>query len=410
MNILVVDNCEYPHIYGYMQNLFGRFLPERGHNVTWLLLSDISTNGGEIGHIASTEAVLSPILKKRGKFASLVNYFYYKPRLSRLLPGVIESREIDIVFVRNHVRIGVSARRICKKLNVPLVFYLGYPTLESHRLSARLGYRRPRFLAELAALVGIPLRNYLCRNVDFLYTMSDYWKQQVVTDIGVSADKVDSLPAGFDPTIVLSKLDGDMIRKRYHLGEHPTVFYMGTISPPRDASILVDILAEVAKSIPQVRLLLLYGQGEEKWVPFLKNKFKAKGVAENVIFAPPVPYSEIADHLAAVDVGLSPIETIPLYNVSSPYKFTEMLGMGCPVVASNTPDQAYVLKSSGGGICVPYDAKAFAGAVIQILSNPNDAKEMGKRARDFVGKRRGYDVLSAKLEKRFSELINTNNQ
>ena len=104
-------------------------------------------------------------------------------------------------------------------------------------------------------------------------------------------------------------------------------------------------------------------------------------------------------------MGLSPIETIPLYNVSSPYKFAEMLGMACPVVASNTPDQAYVLNKSGGGMCVPYSADAFSDAVIYLLNHPEEAKKMGRRGRAFIEKERSYERLSDRIEAVFRKLI-----
>ncbi len=405
LNILVVDNSEYPLTYGYMQEIFGRFLVERGHSVTWLLLSKEASKRGESKRLGSTEVVLAPLKAGKGRLATMLNYLFYKPLLGRLFPRVIRERNVDVVFVRNHVRIGLAAYRACRRAKIPFVYYLGYPTLESHRTAARLGYRRPRIVAEAAALAGIPIRNRVTRCADFVYTMSGYWADLVVNELGVAPGRVDSLPAGFDPRIDPKTLDGKGVRKRFGLADRPVVFYMGTISPPRDSSILVAIMERVVRSIPDARMLLLYGHGEERYLPVLRKKFAAAGILGSVVLVPPVPYREIPDYIAAADVGLSPIETIPLYNVSSPYKFTEMLGLCCPVVASDTPDQSYVLKSSGGGVCVPYDADAFASAVVRLLSHPDEARRMGERGRDFVLNERSYDILAEKLERCFYALI-----
>jgi len=180
---------------------------------------------------------------------------------------------------------------------------------------------------------------------------------------------------------------------------------MGTITPPRDMSILVDIMAEVVKQIPEAKLLLLPVYGEEKRVPILRQEFVKKGLEKSVIFSAPVPYEQVPRYIAACHLGVSPIETIPLYNVSSPYKFAEMLGMACPVVASDTPDQSYVLNKSGGGICVPYNPDAFAKAIVYILNNPDEAERMGMRGRTFIEKERSYDVLAKRIEKVFFQLV-----
>lgn len=404
LNILVIDSSTYPLTYGYMQEIFGNSLPVRGHKVTWLLMSKDAKSWGELRRLGSTDVILFPMMNGRGRVSATINYFYYKLFMARSLPDIFRNRDIDIVFVRNQVRVGFLAYLFCKKNNIPFVYYLGYPHIESHLLAARRGYRKHRTLDEIVALCGIPLRNWITRRADFVFTMSDYWAEQVIEELGIYPDKVKSLPAGFDASIDPETADGAAIRKQFNLDNHPTLFYMGTISPPRDVPILADILAEVVKYIPDARLLLLYGNGEEGKVPLLRQRFAEKGVDRNVVFAPPVTYKQVPDYIAASHVGLSPIEPIPLYNVSSPYKLSEMLGMGCPVVASNTPDQMYVLNRSNGGICVPYDASAFAKAIIYILSHPEEARKMGKRGRAFILKERSYDMLANKIENVFQRL------
>jgi len=405
LNIVVIDNAFYPLTYGYMQEIFGRCLPERGHNVTWLLMSADADKMGESRRLGPTDVVLAKMMNRQGRYATFVNYFYHKPRVARLLPLIAASSDIDVVFVRNHVRLGFSAYRFCRARNVPFVYYLGYPYLESHLLAARLGHRRPRCVAEAAAFVGVPLRNWITRSADFVFAMSEYWREQVIRELSIPSNRIQALPAGFNTSINPGEVDGTWVRKQFNLNNHPTLFYMGTITPPRDMSMLVDMMVNVVRQIPKARLLLLYGHGEERWVPILKQQFSEKGVGKNVVFAPPVPYHQVPDYIGAAHVGLSPIETIPLYNVSSPYKFAEMLGMACPVVASDTPDQSYVLNKSGGGICVPYDADAFAEAVVGILNNPDEAKEMGRCARAFIEKERSYDVLAKRIESVFFQLV-----
>ena len=405
LKILVIDNAVYPLSYGYMQEIFGRCLPKRGHNVTWLLMSTDAAMMGESHRFGQTNVVLTLMRNGRSRLSTFINYFYYKPLMARILPDIITSRNIDVIFVRNHVRVGFSAYRICKKNKIPFVYYLGYPFLESHLLAARLGQRKPRIVAEAAALAGIPIRNWVTKKADFVFAMSDYWAEQIIKELGISSARVKSLPAGFDSSIDPEAVDGTKIRKKFNLADHPTLFYMGTITPPRDALILVNILAKVVQHIPEAKLLLLYGHGEEKRVPLLKQKFAEKGVEKNVVFAPPVSYQQVSSYIKASHVGLSPIETIPLYNVSSPYKFTEMLGMGCPVVASDTPDQLYSLKKSKGGLCVPYNATAFAEAAVYILSHPDEARRMGMRGRAFVEKERSYDTLTNRVEKILQNLV-----
>jgi glycosyltransferase involved in cell wall biosynthesis len=235
--------------------------------------------------------------------------------------------------------------------------------------------------------------------------MSEYWREQIVRELHIPSNRIQALPAGFNTSVNPEKVDAMWVRKQFDLNDHPTVFYMGTITPPRDMSILADMMACVVRQIPKARLLLLYGHGEEARVPILKQEFLEKGIEKNVVFAPPVPYHRVPEYVKAAHVGLSPIETIPLYNVSSPYKFAEMLGMACPVVASDTPEQSYVLNKSGGGICVPYNADAFAEAVVHILTHPDKARTMSAGGRAFIEEERSYDVLAGRVEEVLKSLV-----
>jgi len=405
LSILVIDNDVYPLKYGYMQELFGRSLANRGHKIVWLLRARGVGWGDEAKDAYSNKVVLTPLRDTQAKWSKLVDYFYYKPRLTRALPGLLEREQIDLIFVRNQVRVGFSTCNFCKRRQIPFVFYLGYPTLESHRIAARLGYRRPRIIAELAATTGIPLRNWITRKADFVFAMSSYWVEQLVEELGIPSDRIQALPAGFDSSLEPDIVGGRRIRQKLNLGDCPTFFYMGAITPPRDVTILVDILAGVVRYLPEARLLLLYGQGEEKALPRLEKKFYDKGIQNNVIFEPPVSYQEVPEYIAASHVGISPIETIPHYNVSSPYKFTEMLGMGCPVVASNTADQKSVLNKSRGGLCVRYNAEAFVEAIVYLLTHPEEARLMGQRGRAFVETERSFDVLAGQVEEVFRRVV-----
>ena len=54
---------------------------------------------------------------------------------------------------------------------------------------------------------------------------------------------------------------------------------------------------------------------------------------------------------------------------------------------------------------MPYDEKEFANAIIELLDNPDKAKEMGKLGYQYVKKNRSYEVLANKLEQRYFDVL-----
>jgi glycosyltransferase involved in cell wall biosynthesis len=66
------------------------------------------------------------------------------------------------------------------------------------------------------------------------------------------------------------------------------------------------------------------------------------------------------------------------------------MALGRPVVANDHPEQRLVLEQSRAGLCVPYDERAFAAAILQLLDHPEEARAMGKRGRAYAVANRDY--------------------
>jgi glycosyltransferase involved in cell wall biosynthesis len=85
----------------------------------------------------------------------------------------------------------------------------------------------------------------------------------------------------------------------------------------------------------------------------------------------------------------------------------ESLAMGCPVVATNIPDQEFLISKSNGGIISPFEEEAFADAICKILNNSDMAAKMGESGRAFVRQYRSYKFLTNQLDKRYQALLCT---
>jgi glycosyltransferase involved in cell wall biosynthesis len=228
--------------------------------------------------------------------------------------------------------------------------------------------------------------------------MSDYWREQLIRNLRIPADRIKALPFGFDTSISPSQSDGAEIRRQFGIDGRSVIFYLGSIGPPRDVSILADIMVLVVKKVPEACLMILPIEKNQRFVSRLKEAFIKRGIEQNVVFAPSVPHEQVFQYIAAANIGLSPIEPIPVYNVSSPAKFVEMLGMGCPVVASDTPEQKTIIERWKAGICVPYNAHAFAEAILYLLYNPKEGKRLSQQGRLFVEKERSFSLLADYVE------------
>ncbi len=406
LNILIIPDKRFPIQHPLLEHIFARQLPRRGHTITWLAQSVTAQKFGETAAWHNTEVILNPLLAGENRLAQVQNTFYRVPRGFLSIFRILKTHHIDIVQVRNDLFAALFALLACRLRRVPFVYYLAFPIPEAALENARRGLTRSKWISRLIPQMAIPLRNWIVRQADHVLVMSEFWQGKIIHELGLPLARVTAIPFGFDTRLNVAALDGAAIRQKYGLEGHPVVLYLGTIAPPRDVDILVDILAEVAARIPEVRLFILPGLKDGRFVPALQAQFAARSLAQNVVFADSVPHEQVYAHIAAADVGLSPIEPLPLYQVSSPAKFAEMLGVGCPVVASDTPEQKTVITAWKCGLCVPYEAPAFAAAVVELLQNPEQAARFRANGRAYIEAERSYAHLADKIEDIYLELTN----
>jgi glycosyltransferase involved in cell wall biosynthesis len=89
-------------------------------------------------------------------------------------------------------------------------------------------------------------------------------------------------------------------------------------------------------------------------------------------------------------IGLAVLRPEPNYLESIPTKMYEYMALGLPVILSNFPLYRDVVSRHQCGLCVdPGDPEDLAAAILQLLGDPQKAREMGERGRQAVV--RNYD-------------------
>lgn len=165
----------------------------------------------------------------------------------------------------------------------------------------------------------------------------------------------------------------DPPERRFHdsLGlppERAVVLYHGGFSPERG----IEQLIEAMEGVPNATLVLMgYGELESE----LRGRLADPTVASRVAMLPAVPASELLAWVACADVVAMPIQPTTLnHRLSTPNKLFEAMAAGVPVVASDLPGMAPIVRSADSGMLVnPTDTTAIGAAIRCILSlPPND--------------------------------------
>lgn len=261
--------------------------------------------------------------------------------------------------------------------------------LYSLPLAARLAERHGRPLVydarelyrAIAALRGRGLMQLFWTRLEQRYA------RRATTILTVNDSIADILRADYDDVRVVRNYPdgmadagtGDGGRLRSALGipaAQRILLSQGGLQRGRGALLCVDALAQLDDAA-----LVFLGDGPLRDDILLHAQ--VQGVRERVHVHAAVPSAELLTWTASADVGLCMIENLGRsYFLSLPNKLFEYIAAGLPVVGSDLPEIARVLRESGSGVTVPPgDAGALADALRALLAEPAQMATLRERSR-----------------------------
>ena len=148
------------------------------------------------------------------------------------------------------------------------------------------------------------------------------------------------------------------------------VLYQGGFSRERG----IEQLIEALPVFPERTVLALLGYGVLEGE--LRRRASAPDVAGRLFVLPAVPPTDLLDWVASADVVAMPIQPSTLnHRLTTPNKLFEAMAAGVPVVASDLPGMAGIVRATGCGVlCDPTSSAAIAAAITSILDAPEPAR------------------------------------
>ena len=169
--------------------------------------------------------------------------------------------------------------------------------------------------------------------------------------------------------------------RRFHerLGLDPScrvVLYQGGFSPGRGIEQLFEAIPTIDDAV-----LVLMGYGHQEAV--YRERAEGDDLRGRVHIVPAVRPIELLDWVASADVVAMPIQPTTLnHRLTTPNKLFEAMAAGVPVVASDLPGMAPIVRETRCGLVVdPTDPAAIAAACREILgASGDDARAWRERA------------------------------
>lgn len=294
------------------------------------------------------------------------------------LKKIIDEENYDIIHCNTPMG-GIVTRLAAKKArkNGTKVYYTAH------------GFHFYKGASKKNWLVFYPIEKHFAKYTDKLITINreDFKlaQEKFKTDVryihGVGVDEKRYYPVG----------EEEKQKIRSEFGFTPTqkiLLCVGELLPNKSQKTAVRVVKMLKNDFPDC-VLLLAGNGPER--ENLKNEIKECGVEENVKMLGYCTCLEKYQRIADLSVSCSRREGLPLNIVEA--MLTEN-----PVVASFNRGHCELIEDGKSGYIVPFDdASAMYKSALDILSNADKSRNMGKYGRE-IALNYGFESVKDELE------------
>ncbi|GAB1817299.1 glycosyltransferase family 4 protein [Herbidospora sp. RD11066] len=251
-----------------------------------------------------------------------------------------------------------------------------------------------------ASWARLPLAGTLLRRIgahaDVVTYLGDYTRRHLTARI--PAGKLTRLAPGVDTSVFRPGAGGKRIREALGLGERPVVVCVSRLVARKGQDRLIEAWPEVAQAVPEAELLLV-GGGPGRAA--LERAAKGRG---DIRFTGPVPDRDLPAYYDAGDVFAMPCRSrlggLDVEGLGIVY--LEASASGLPVVAGASGGAPDAVRHGETGLVVDGDStREIAAALIELLANPEAARAMGTRGREWIERDWTWDQVAA----RFGELL-----
>jgi glycosyltransferase involved in cell wall biosynthesis len=256
---------------------------------------------------------------------------------------------------------------IAQQAKIPQVLFFDAPLISERESFGHLWLKRRAIkvlkrnvtLADLVVAISDPVANYVRK----------YIKDE---DLFVHI-----MPNGFSSHILkTNQIKIDTLRYKY-FGDFsgPIVGFVGSIKPWHR----VDYLLRVTSCLIQARTdfrVLIVGDGPD--LTRQQQIVKELGISSYVKFVGRIAFSEIADYLKLMDMGVMPDSN----TYGSPMKITEYMASGAAVIAPRLkPIEALCTDGQEGLLFTKDDLSSLHDAINLLLDNKEFLYSLGRNAK-----------------------------
>ena len=225
-------------------------------------------------------------------------------------------------------------------------------------------------------------------------------ERQECQRFGFKLPPISIVPNGIDINDFSNNSERISNRVRHLLDKQPMLLFLSRISWKKGLDRLIPALAHVPDAY-----LIIAGNDDENYTPFLNNLARTHGVEQRVIFSGPVMNRDKKALLKAAKVL-----TLPSYSENFGNVVLEAMAVGCPVIVTPEVGLADTVLETGSGIVTDGSPDRLGPVIKRLLEDDKQRREMGESGLKAVRERFGWPTVADKMEEVYRLVLSRNDK
>jgi PEP-CTERM/exosortase A-associated glycosyltransferase len=317
--------------------------------------------------------------------------------LETRLSGLAQALQPDVIHAHSPVLDAVPTIRVGRKLGIPVVyeiraFWEDAAVDHGSTKENSLRYRLTR-----------ALETWAVRNADAVTVICEGLRRDLMAR-GIPPHKITVIPNAVDlDKFAVGGRPDPKLKLKLGLGSSRVLGFIGSFYAYEGLDLLIGALPEIAKKMPDVRVLLVGGGPQEA---ALKQQVMALGLKDRVVFAGRVPHGDVNRYYDLIDVLVYARHPMRLTDLVTPLKPLEAMAQGRLMVASDVGGHKELIQDGKTGVLFHAgNAGDLASKVVALLKYEQGWDSMKRNGRQFVEAERNWAASVARYRGVYGGLV-----
>ncbi len=274
------------------------------------------------------------------------------------------SVEAKIIYALDPVSVGFPALLVAKLTRKRFLLRVAgdyawemfnqQPTTNNQQLFVTLEeFQEKKF--DFATEMRRNIERYVARRADRVIVPSKYLKK-IIKQWGVADEKITVIYNAFEPPETHQIKDSARQKLKVH---GVTIFSAGRLVPWKGFSTLIDVVAELKKEVPDLKLYIAGDGPQEKDLRF---KIKDLRMENTVILLGRLPQDKLAEYVQAADIFV-----LNTGYEGFSHQLLEVMALGTPIITTNIGGNPELIENQKEGLLVSYNDKEKIKRAVELL-------------------------------------------